>query len=191
MKLTKKLLLLLLKAANRSIQLDHSTLASLVKKYASILYLQGNDLDALRYYKRVLELFNNDNNSQELHAETCYEMAQIYEGLDELSEAQAHLQKALDIAIKSFGEQDLNTAKYYLGLGVNISSQGDVEKAVEHVNKAIEIQSNLLGESSPGLVKSYMELGMIYQAWNKDSEALDVYEKCLDLPQRLENMMKI
>jgi len=52
----KKLLLLLLKASNRSIQLDHSTLASLVKKYANILYLQGNDLDALRYYKRVLEL---------------------------------------------------------------------------------------------------------------------------------------
>lgn len=185
-KAQKKLLLLLIKASASPLQFDSFSLASLVKKYAKLFYHQGNDIEALKYYQAALEVYSHNTTANRLKlanslADTYFEIAQIYEGLEEYTVAQNHFQKALDLALKSFGEQDLNTARYYLGLGVNLSSQGNLEKAVEYVNKALNIQTNLLGETSLELVKTYIELGMIYQAWNKDDEALDVYQKTLYL----------
>ena len=142
--------------------------------------------EVLEHYQQLIKFQENqleegDLTSQKSLAHTYFEISNLLRENDKFVESQESIMKALEIGLKCTGEQDLDIAKYYLNLGICQSTQGEIEESVISMQKAIDIQINLLGENHNEVGKSYMELGNIYHAFDKPLEALENYEKCIEI----------
>lgn len=139
-----------------------SILSKLDDKYAvfelaRIKQIQGNDNDAEKIYKKVLDIDPNWNKAD-------LELARIY-----------HRQRRTDLAM-SFYNKFTNKVKdnidVYKEIGKLYESMGDLENAVFNIEKASELY--------PNDIMTSFELGIAYREAGRDKESIDIFNKLLN-----------
>jgi nucleoside phosphorylase len=183
----KNALDLALKAQQKLLHKGHPDIATTYSKFAS-LYLnkarEGNyslnekkmyyskSIDALNegigIYENVLKhhkdiiIIKNLSNSYNT-------LATVYEDLYYFDRNQYYLDshlkydaKALELAVKYFGEDDLSTAYIYNNNGLTFLKLGDILKAKEYIEKGLNIRKKMLPEKHPDIGVSLYNLARVY-----------------------------
>jgi len=94
-------------------------------------------------------------------------------------EALEYLYKALDINLKTLGENHLDTAGNYNNIGSVYYYKKNYDKALEYYNKSLKIDLKTLGENHPRTAADYNNIGSVYHK-NYD-KALEHYKKALEI----------
>ncbi len=90
-------------------------------------------------------------------------------------------QKALDIQLELLGENDLETASSYYGLGWVHAAKGNVKKSLALNLKSFEIRKAVLGEKHPTTSQSVNMVGWCYRSLADYESALEYYQLALDI----------
>ena len=122
--------------------------------------------DALDLYIRAAQLMP-DNATYNAAASTMLRI------LGEYDKALEYLGRALDINIKDLGEDHLDMAVSYRGLGRIWHEKGDYDKAVEYFEKSLDINIKALGEDHPNIIVARHNLGL---SWHEKGE----YDKVIE-----------
>ena len=77
-----------------------------------------------------------------------------------MSSAFQSKQRALDIRVKLFGEEHLDTAESYLNLGVTQHALGNFSSALQSKQRSLDIRFKLFGEEHPNTAECYISLGV-------------------------------
>lgn len=100
---------------------------------------------------------------------------------DQNDKALATLNKALNIGLKIFGENNPSVARSYHWMGNAYKSLVGSDKAVEFWNKALAIRLKTLGENHPEVARSYGRIGIYYADHGDVDTAILYYEKILNI----------
>lgn len=137
-------------------------------------YLMGNLKTSLSFYQ-YLEQMENYEPIEEVY----YQMALIYNRLNNLSLSSSYLEKALGIfAVKMDYEQCINCN---LILGVNYRKMNDYVKSIDCYNS---ILSNSYSDGNKLVIgKVYHNLGIVYSKMKKSELAIKHFHKSLSIKE--------
>ena len=93
--------------------------------------------------------------------------------------------RAVDIALKRFGEKHVSTADSYHELGIMEHALGDYSSALESKQHALNIRFKLFGEEHSSTADSYHELGATQQALGALPSALKSTQRALIIRRKL------
>jgi CHAT domain-containing protein/Tfp pilus assembly protein PilF len=99
--------------------------------------------------------------------------------------AMEHLDKALEIALDKFGEENRETANIYNDIGTVYYFKGDFEKTSTFYNKALKIRIKIHGENHLKVASSYNNVAIIYAQRNENDKAIEHYNKSLNIIREL------
>ena len=103
----------------------------------------------------------------------CRQAAAIYNDLGYYQKAIDYNEKALNIALKRFGEEHSDVAKSYNDLGRDWDHLKKYKTAIAYFEKALTIDKKNFGKESRAVGSDYLNLGL---AWND----LEVYKKAIE-----------
>eukprot|EP00747_Dinoflagellata_sp_TGD_P133578 gnl/TRDRNA2_/TRDRNA2_175215_c0_seq17.p1 gnl/TRDRNA2_/TRDRNA2_175215_c0~~gnl/TRDRNA2_/TRDRNA2_175215_c0_seq17.p1 ORF type:complete len:348 (+),score=76.33 gnl/TRDRNA2_/TRDRNA2_175215_c0_seq17:2-1045(+) len=119
-------------------------IAVALNTYGSLLQDEKKFTDALRNYKRALELNMQTVGYQ--HPETAAthnSIGTVYQDMDDDLSAQEHFEKCLDIQQKTVGIVSLDMATTYNNLGTLLYRRGELDDAAKLLGKAIEVMDEV------------------------------------------------
>lgn len=90
-------------------------------------------------------------------------------------------QRALELGILVFGEEDTSIATSYHNIGAIYSSSNDFDLALDNQKKALEIRLKILGPEHLEVASSYIAIGETYRRYDQLKKALECYEKALEI----------
>ena len=131
---------------------------------------------AMNYFLSALGIAKNDLDK----ADSYNNMGGIYQVQGDISKAKEYYEKALNIRLSVYGENDSGVAVYYINMGGIYQDQGDYVNALTYYKKALEIQLSY-GEISPDVSTTYNNIGNLYSDQRNKSKALEYYEKSLKI----------
>jgi len=114
-------------------------LAVTLNTYGSLLQDQGKYEDALRNYKRALEIMEEVGRDQPELAATHNSLGTLYEDMGDDLKAQEHFEKCLDIQSKTVGFVSADMATTYNNIGTILYRRGELEDAAKLLAKALEV----------------------------------------------------
>ena len=88
-----------------------------------------------------------------------------------------YLQKSLQIRIKIFGKNNIDTACTYNNLGLAFLEYNKFDESLEHLTMGLKVRINLLGIDHIVTSTSYLNLGNLCLKINKKEEALITKQK--------------
>lgn len=77
---------------------------------------------------------------------------------DDVEASEEYFQKAISLAVDSFGENHYLTSEAYYSMGAFRLGQGENKEAIEYISDAIEIRKNILSYEHPDVVKYLISL---------------------------------
>lgn len=93
--------------------------------------------------------------------------------------------RALNISLKVFGEEDTATATDYSNIGSIYSHMGDYANALAYNEKALRIRLNKLGEVNSETATSYNNIGSVYRDKGDCVRALEFYGRALEIDLKI------
>lgn len=99
--------------------------------------------------------------------------------------AMSYYQKALNTALKLYGEQHHTTAMCYRNIGSIYREQGNYSKSLEYQLKALDIRTKIYGEQHLEVAKSYNDIGLVYYNESDYSKAMEYYMKSFDIVSKI------
>lgn len=135
---------------------------------------------AMVYYQMALRNSRATNFKPGI-ATSLNNMSVIYSERGKFDDAITYVQKALDIDIAYYGEQNPFVATDYNNLGLTYSSLAQYDKALEMIRKALTIRTGLYGEKHDDVAASYLSLGKCQQDLAHYDESIKSYTKALDI----------
>ena len=100
-------------------------------------------------------------------------------------EALQSYHNALEIALRSFGEEHASTAQSYYSLGVTQHDLGDFTSALESKQRALDIRVKLFGEDHSNTAKSYYSIGDTQRKLGEYTSALQSKQRALNIRVKL------
>ena len=134
--------------------------------------------EALSYNQKIIALANESQDYQSV-ARAYYNIGNIYCSLADYDNTMIHLDSALTITQRHFGEDNLLTSAVYSKKGDVYLRLNQFDKAGEHLNKALSITSSLYGEDSPETGTDLCNLGALFQQLGDFGKALEYYNKAI------------
>lgn len=138
----------------------------------------GNDdlKEALEYGQKAEKLTKKLYGKKSVQTADIYvTLAYIYIEMGEPESAYDYLQKSLKI----YGEGNENTASIYISLSRVYEQQGEYAKEEEALKKAISLYR--FSGDLEDIANAYYCLGDFYSFRKNESDAIDCYNKCLDV----------
>ena len=132
---------------------------------------------AMNYFLSALGIAKNDLDK----ADSYNNMGGIYQVQGDISKAKEYYEKALNIRLSVYGENDSGVAVYYNNMGGIYQVQGDISRAKEYYEKALNISLSVNGENDLGVAVCYSNIGGIYQDQGDYVNALTYYKKALEI----------
>ncbi len=108
------------------------------------------------------------------------EFVDLYES-GQFAQASATAQAAYDLAEKSFGPEDVNTADSLLKLGIIRETLGDYSDAREHLLGALTILENTLGTDHEDIAVVLTNLANVYFEQNMPEESERYHQRALNI----------
>jgi tetratricopeptide (TPR) repeat protein len=96
----------------------------------------------------------------------------IYLNLRDTVKAKIESNKALEISIKNFSENHIDTANVYDQLSSIYSLENDYDKSLELALKSVEIKKKIMKENSLEIAICYINLSQVYSSKSKYEESL-------------------
>jgi tetratricopeptide (TPR) repeat protein len=104
----------------------------------------------------------------------CYSKGQ-YE------KSKEYFEKALEIKLKTYGDEHPEVAIILVILGNTWKSLGKYEEAIQYYEKALKIDSKIYGEKNPAVARDFIHLGNSWRSLGKYEKAIDYHLKVLDI----------
>ena len=131
---------------------------------------------SLSYYQIALRNCQNDAEKVD-----CFDsMASLYVLLGDYSKASQDINKAIEIAKKTFGDNSNQLGLSYVGQGVVFTHQSKYQDAKMVFEKGIEILENY-NINKKEIATSYGHLGNLYIYMSNDDMAYNCYKKALEI----------
>ena len=140
-------------------------------------------VDSLNYSSKSLAIRRKFENNYNDLIESCLHHGLIYKFMGHLDSSLNYYLKVSEILKKS-PEKTYET-EYNLKLSNLYISKNNYILAEDHMIKHIEGFKELNGENHIKLIEKYNELGNIYKIWKKYDKALEVYDRVLNLNERI------
>ncbi|MGE0086203.1 MAG: tetratricopeptide repeat protein [Desulfococcaceae bacterium] len=93
-------------------------------------------------------------------------------------------EKALEIGIKTYGENRSLISTVSNNLGEAYRTLGDYGKAIKYFERALNILRKDLGENHTRVAVSYNNLGLTYKSLGQYGRAIEYYQKALDIDRK-------
>ena len=127
-------------------------------------------------FAACMEMVDEDKRNDAIYALGYYcQFADQY--LNDFQLALRFAERGLEINLKLYGEESLDTARAYDILGTEHAHLAHQEETYEYMEKALKIRSKLLPADDPTLAISYDNLGAIADTMGRQKEALEWFEK--------------
>ncbi len=101
----------------------------------------------------------------------------------EFTEAKAHLERALTLAEKVYGQNHLTVAIRVNNLGLVMQDLGDLQGAKEHLMRALKINENTYGPDHPNVARTVNNLGSVLQNLGDLQGAKQHFERALKIDE--------
>jgi tetratricopeptide (TPR) repeat protein/predicted MPP superfamily phosphohydrolase len=165
---------------------DVALQANVLNDLGSTYGYLGNNLEALGYLERALEIRRKLFGEEHLHtAESLNNVGNIYSELGRNRDALRYHDRALEIRRKLFGEEHPHTAQSLNSIGAIYRELGNNQKALRYHDRALGIRLKLFGEEHPDTAESLNNVGDIYSKFGKNQEALKYHERALEIRRKL------
>jgi len=166
--------------ANKTNSYDTQKLEAIIEEYISTTMEKEHMeeiLPLLPHVKIITEraLIRKD----EISAHLASTLAAYLHSSGDFINAKEYYQKALDIIINIFGEEDLKTALCLNNLGWLLHLLGDSAGAEQNTDKAYKISKKILGENDPSTLRMLNNYAGFLQEKLKFDEARIIYERIL------------
>ena len=106
-------------------------------------------------------------------------LAQLYQGLGDLSEAEYYYLQALQKNVDKYGEDNKNQAPILNGLASLYSDIGDTERALKNYEKALQIYKKYYGDENIDVANSMDNIGNILMVKEEYEQARYYLEEAL------------
>ena len=130
------------------------------------------------------EILPPDLHQEEL-LKSYIDHGQNLNGMENYLEALQSYHHALDIALRSFGEEHVSTAQSYYLLGRTRQELGDFASALQSHQRALHIRVKLFGEEHLDTAQSYFALGVTQHQLGDFNSAVQSKQRALDISVKL------
>ena len=133
-------------------------------------------------YKRLLDLQETTNLAEDIWSKLTNEFVSQYES-GNYAQAAITAQVAYDLAEKSFGPNNVNTADSLLKLGIVTDTLGDTGKAKEYLFGALSILEDDLGDAHIDVAVVLTNLANIYFEEGNNTKSEEFHIRALKIRQ--------
>lgn len=147
------------------------------RNVATVDYAQGNLVQALAGYERVLELMADDVTRADHRGNLLNNMGAAHRALGQVDRALSAFSRAL-AEHEAFGSMS-GRARSLSGLGVTYFSAGELELAREYLERALPLRRE--ARDGPGQVSTLLYLGDIYRQQGEVERAVDTHREAAAL----------
>jgi eukaryotic-like serine/threonine-protein kinase len=132
----------------------------------------------------ALSMAQAEGAGTELEAEARSSVAAALLSDGHLEEAREHLELALEIRQRLFGERDSRVARSMHALGVNAADRGDYDAAEDYLRRALEVRIEAMGENHPSIGYTLNSLSNLLRIKGELEEGLALAEHALAVRQK-------
>ena len=161
------------------------TTADLFHNIALLYHEQSKYEDALKYYKKALDIYEEKLGQKHYVTVSTYNnLAILYRDQGDYKDAIEYCKKALIILENKLDMENEVTAATYNNIASIYQNQGKYEDALSYYKKALLIRERLLGTEDVQTAKSYNNLSVLYRLLGKYDEALGYCKKTLEIREK-------
>lgn len=164
----------------------------LLVKYSDAYYRtweEHADYDSMFYYKSKVnqqaeKILENryDSLIYFYYVEAYSDMGYVNLYLGKYDEVQHYIERAIDLAIKNFGENSLGLRSFYIAYNAYFAVKGEYGKAEDQLKKALRVIEINHGENHPKMISgAYWNLGLINEKKGDYRQAAKYYQKSADV----------
>ena len=162
---------------------NHEKTIKKIMKIASVHKELGDHELAIANYEKALKKLSKNNFTKELMASLMNNMGILYRSTGNLIKAVSFGEKALQIYLEIFGENNIQTAISYNNIGLAYQEKKEYPSAITNFEKAIKI-FEIINESKSKL-SCLNNLASIYKRQKNYSQAIEITKKSLVLCQEI------
>ncbi|MEM7154718.1 MAG: tetratricopeptide repeat protein [Myxococcota bacterium] len=162
-----------LKARVERLGEEHPITASTISERGTIHLMMGRNHDALRDYRRALEIVQASLGP--LHPDAASEVAAVGMALARLGHHRAavdHLRHGLELHRANYGDRHMKVALAMENLATALPNLGQHVEAERLFRKSVELRLFQFGEEHPITAHSYMKLGWLLGLQGRWSDAI-------------------
>ncbi len=142
--------------------------------------LGDHNTEIIEKEKKVLHILAEyDLEIHDLGINANINLSAAYRDSNSLSQSLYHLQKALEIGTKMYGNQKSVVARIYKNLGEYYIENNDLKEALRHLKKALEIFKNCDNSRIVDFASVLSEIGFVYKLSKQFSLSIQAYHKAL------------
>jgi len=151
---------------------------------AYLFWTQRTDFDrALSLYNSVLE--NIGDLSEKVLPDYLMEVhkmiGHIHSKKNDIDKAIDSWTKCLELAIKYYGENSNHAYTFYDHIATFLRQRGQSQRALPYAQKNVEVAPKVFSKDSIEVLYSHTMLGHVYLALKDDTQALNSYQKALEI----------
>ncbi len=154
--------------------------------FATTLAIVHRNQEALEAYRKAEIIFSGRGFVQDYRLATLHNnMSSLYQTMGQLTEAAAHLQKAMSI-LKGLSQSEIDMAVTWTNLaGVYLSMGMDaLEDARDAAQKALDLFHSVSGDTDVHFAAAVSALGEVCYLEGKFPEAEDLFRTAMELTKR-------
>ncbi|CAF2102345.1 unnamed protein product [Rotaria magnacalcarata] len=143
---------------------------------------QHNYDQAIEYYMKALDLYNNDDTNKNIHMEeigfTIDNLGVAYEMKSDFNNALIYYRQGLEYQ----SESPERFVRILIKIGNIYQKQGDYDSALDHYQKVLNRSDTIVAELIPSVL---MSMGIIYHRKHQNDLALEIYKHVISIRKRL------
>jgi len=166
---------------------NHPKTAEVCTDMAIVLNAKGDYYKAKEYNEKALKISEtNYGEGDRRTARILQQLGSVYLNLNDLKKAVGYFNNSLETTKKSNGTWTLETAEMYSAIGKILREKSENTAALSYFFNALKIQRDVYkSDNHPEIAESFLNIGITSQADEEYYQAIDYYNKCLDLRLKL------
>jgi len=170
---------------NKKCKEDQPTLAKCNYDLGSIYFETGNNIKALKYYFKCLQIELSIKDENTLDVAGLYnDIGVQYTSINETNKSLFYLDKSLEIRKKILGEVHPVTAISLLNLSSAYRDIKDFDNAFANLERCLSIELKTLGEFHPSVAVTLNNFGHLHFDLDEFDKAIKYYLNCLEVRKR-------
>ncbi|UII24932.1 CHAT domain-containing protein [Fulvivirga maritima] len=166
-------------ALNIRLHLSPKSKESIAASYNDLGLVSDNPDEALSYYKKALELYDELPLQEEKVAQILTNIGIIYRDKNFLGDAEDHFKATLELWKNLYPNGHPNLAFVMLNLGQTYRLMNKNDEALRYYNMALAEYEQHYSHKHPDIAYSYNLIGNLYYAQGEFQMALESYQKAL------------
>ena len=174
-----------LEIQQRSLPVNHPSLAISYNNIGSVYDNMGEYSKALSYYEKDLEISEKSLPANHPSLATSYNnIGLVYKNMGKYPKALSFYEKDLEISQENLPANHPDLAASQNNIGSLYMNMSDYSKALLSYKRALEILEKSRPSNHPDLATSYSNIGSVYDSMGDYSKALSSLERALEIQQK-------